>query len=146
MAEFYVSLSNNEIASQIATLLNLNNKLQIRHNAFSIKRGTANYFVEIARTTQGLSQVVGCVGLLKEFPALSKIYHVCTHHDYRKMGIAKKLINLAIQNCESSHVYMTIREDNLPSIKMATSLNFNIVDKKWSRDHVVLTAGRRAIL
>ena len=148
MADFYVSLSNNEIASQIAALLNTHNQLLVSHNAVSIGSGASNYFVEISRTAQGISQVVGCAGLLKEFPTLSKIYHVSVRPDYRNMGIAKKLIGLAIQNCETERVYMTVREGNVPSLKMASSLNFKFVDKMWSRshDHMVILVGRRTRL
>jgi ribosomal protein S18 acetylase RimI-like enzyme len=146
MSDFYISLSDSEIAKQIAMLLNANNNLYVKHDAFSIKSGKTNYFVEVDLVAKGKSQVVACVGLLKEFEHLSKIYHVCTHPNYRRLGLAKKLVNLAVQNCETSHVYMTIREDNVPSINMALSLNFNILDKKWSKDHMILIAGRRVML
>jgi len=148
MAEFYISLSNSEIAAQIATLLNAYNQLYARHNAYTIKSSASNYFIEVGRIGQGANQVIGCIGLLKEFSSLSKIHHIAVHPNFRRLGIARRLINIAIQNCETSHVYMTIREDNLPSLRMASSLGFNFIDKKWSRnhDHMVITAGRRTIL
>ncbi len=148
MADFYISLSNSEIASQIAVLLNTYNQLYVKHDMTTIKGSTSNYFIEVGRTAQELSQVVGCVGLKKEFPTLSKIHHISVHPDFRRLGVAKKLINIAVQNCETSHVYMTIRGDNSPSLRMASSLGFNLIDRKWSRDynHIVIIAGRKTIL
>jgi len=142
MADFYISLSDNEIASQIAALLNANNQLLIKHNAASIKGGSAVYFIEIG----GAAQVIGCAGLAIEQPILSKIFHVCTHPDYRRRGIAKKLVGLALSNCRTDNVYMTIREDNLPSLTMASSLGFQILQRIWSIDHWVIVVGRRGTL
>lgn len=138
MVEFYVSVSRNEMAQQIATLVNNYNKLYKRHTAFSILRDRASYFVEIIG-----NEVIGCVGLSKRHPDLSEIKHVCVSPLHRWKGIAKKLINLAIANCDTDYVYMTINERNLPSLVMAKSLDFILIGKNWHSDHYVITVGRR---
>jgi ribosomal protein S18 acetylase RimI-like enzyme len=148
MAKFYSSLSDDEIATQIAILLNTYNQLTIQHSMLSIKNSAANYFVEISRTANGFSRVVGCVGLLKEGYNLSRIYHVCVHPEYRQLGIAKKLINIAMQRCETSNVYMTIRDNNIPSLRMAGSLGFRYIGRKPSRNnnHMIAIVGRETKL
>ena len=100
--------------------------------------GKTDYFVEF----EG-GKVVGCAGVLKRFPNMSEIRHVCVDTPYRSKGIASKLVNLAIANCGTELVYMTIRDDNVPSLKMASSLGFVFVKKHWSIDHFVITVGRR---
>lgn len=138
MAEFYVSLSQKEMARQIAALINLHNKLYKRHTERTIYRDKADYFVEVVG-----NMIVGCAGLSRRDTNLSEVRHVCVHPDFRQRGIGKKLVNLAIANCKTDYVYMTIREDNIPSLKMAQSLGFVLVKKHWSVDHHVITVGRR---
>ena len=141
MADFYISLSDEEIASQIAALVNANNQLLKTHNAASIRSSPAAYFIEV----RGTAQVVGCAGLTKEYPGVSKIFHVCTHPAYRRQGIARKLVSLAMNNCKTENVYMTIREDNGPSLTMAASLGFQLIQRLWSADHGVMVVGRRLL-
>lgn len=139
MAEFYVSISRKEMALQIAALVNNYNRLYKRHTAASILRDRASYFVE----TIG-NKVIGCVGLSRRYPSLSEIKHICVSPTHRKRGIAKKLVNLAIANCDTEYVYMTIRGDNIPSLMTAKSLNFAVIRKDWYSDHHVITVGRRS--
>lgn len=138
MAEFYVSLSQKEMAYQIAALINTHNKLYKRHTERSICRDNADYFVEIIE-----DRIIGCAGLSQRDTNLCEIKHVCVHPDFRRRGIGKKLVNLAIANCKTDYVYMTIREDNIPSLRMAQSLGFVPVKQHWNVDHHVITVGRR---
>lgn len=139
MANFYVSLSNNSIAKQIATLLNTHNLLYKQHNEYTIQHNAANYFVELNQ-----DEVIGCVASIPEYGGvLGKIFHICVNPKYRRRGIAQKLIRLAMQNCNTDYVYMTIRDDNVASLYMAKKLGFVFVNKYWSKNHYVITVGRR---
>jgi RimJ/RimL family protein N-acetyltransferase len=138
MAEFYVSLSANEMSRQIATMINKYNRWYMNFSAMSIRLSTACYFVEV----EG-DRVVGCASYVPEYENITKVQHVCVLPTHRGRGIAKKLVTLAINNCPTEYVCMTIREDNLPSIRMAESLEFRYVNKHWFRDHMTLTFGRR---
>lgn len=138
MAEFYVSLSVNEMTRQIAAMINSYNRWYASFSAASIELSMARYFVEV----EG-DRVVGCASHTKEDDKLTKIQHVCVLPTHRNKGIARKLVTLAIDNCSTEYVFMTIREDNLPSIRMAESLEFRYVNKHWFRDHMTLTFGRR---
>lgn len=138
MAEFYVSLSNYEIATQIAALINKYNKWYVMFSAQAILIGHARYFVEIES-----NRVVGCASCIQEFGTYTKLQHICVLPTHRRRGIAYKLTELAIANSNTEYVYMTIREDNIWSIRLAESLNFSCARKHWFRDHWTLTFGRR---
>lgn len=138
MARFYVSVSKEEMAMQIAALINSHNKLYRKHSTWSVLHDNANYFVEVIN-----SKVVGCAGTVKRYPTLSEVKHVCVAPEYRRKGIAKRLVELAIVNCETEYVYMTIRDDNIPSLKMAELLGFVPVRQHWNVDHYVITVGRK---
>jgi ribosomal protein S18 acetylase RimI-like enzyme len=139
MAEFYVNISDESISTQIAEMLNRHNRLNIFHNSASILNQPMNYYVELAfpRT------VVACVALQTMYN-YSYIRHVCVLPEYRGMGISKKLLKKVLTNAKRGHIFMSIREDNIPSIKMALSLGFNFVDKTWSNSggHFVVRVGR----
>lgn len=138
MAEFYLSMSNQDVAQQISSMINTYNRWYVSFNPVSIMVSTASYFIEV----EG-NRVVGCASKVKENDLLTKIQHVCVLPTHRNRGIAKKLVNLVISNCSTENVFMTIREDNFPSIRMAQSLGFNLVGRHWFRDHMTLTFGRR---
>lgn len=138
MASFFVSLTNEEIAKQIANLINKYNYLYVKHNGFTIATHTTNYFVEIFG-----NKVVGCTGIIEENANWSIIKHVCVEPKFRKKGIARKLINLSIQNCKTRYIYMTIREDNIASLYMANKLGFTVIKQEWSKDHYLVVVGRK---
>lgn len=138
MANFFVSLTNEEIAGQIAFLINKYNNLYIVHNWFTVNSSTIDYFVEIIG-----NRVIGCAGILKETGNWSLIKHVCVAPEFRNKGIAIKLINTAIQNCKTEYVYMTIRENNLASLNMAKTLGFNTIKREWSKNHYIVAVGRK---
>lgn len=141
MAEFYVSLSNIEIASQIALLINKYNLWNTIYTTDTIYKSPATYFVELAN-----SQVVGCASTLIILPTLSKIQHICVMPEFRHKGIATKLVKLAINTINTEYLYMTIREDNIPSLALANTLHFSYVRKCWFKDHYTLTVGRKTLL
>ena len=140
MAEFYVTLSQQEIAKQVAKLLNIHNKLYRKHTPHSIMQSAADYFVEIVG-----DRVVGCTALLKEFPTMSKSYHTCVLPEYRRRGLGVKLLSTAVNNCTTPYAYGTIREDNIASLKLVSKLGWKYIRKDWNKDHFVITMANRLI-
>jgi len=138
MAKFCVSLSDYYIADQIANLINTYNRLYKLHTTESIMSSNTTYLVEILGT-----EVVGCVGITTESYEISRIHHISVKPEVRKRGIAKKLTCLAITQCQTTNVYMTIRADNYASLALAIELEFIFVNSYWNRDHYVITAARR---
>ena len=137
MVEFYMSLPAEDIAQQVADLLNTHNKLYKVHTADTILRDKAKYFLEISG-----DRVIGCSAIVKEEPTLTKQFHLCVHSDFRRKGIARKLKQTALNNVETQYVYVTIREDNTPSLNLNYSFGFVFVKNIWSKDHNVIMLGR----
>ena len=141
MAEFYVTLSQREIAKQIANLLNRYNRLYTYHTEYSIMSSAANYFVEIAE-----DKVVGCAALLKEYPELSKSYHTSVLPEYRRKGLGAKLLLTSINNCDTPYVYGTIREDNTASLGLVGKLGWKFIRKDWNIDHYIITMANKLLI
>ena len=138
MAHFHISLTNREIAGQIAEMVNLYNLWAMHFPADSIMASPSRYFVEIYG-----NKVVGCAGIIRDYPTLSKIQHICVLPEFRRREIAYKLTNMAIRSCETEYIYMTIREDNTASLSLSRSLGFRMVEKNWFRDHWTFVLSRR---
>jgi len=139
MANFYMTLSAEEISRQIAILLNTHNQLRTQYNANTVMGMRGAYFVDVIG-----GQVIGCSGILRENDQMTRQFHLCVHPDFRRRGIARKLKIAALKNVSTPYVYVTIREDNVASINLNTSVGFALVKKDWARDHYVLTLGRTA--
>jgi ribosomal protein S18 acetylase RimI-like enzyme len=133
MANFYTSLSAQETAGQIATLLNANNKLTVRHTTNSILSSGASYFVDIMA-----GKVVGCDAIIKINELFTRQFHLCVHPEFRRRGIARKLKEAALRNVTTPYVYVTIREDNKASIGLNLKMGFIPVRRTWASDHYVV--------
>lgn len=138
MAEFYTTFTNNEIAKQIADMVNRYNRWYVSFSERNILNGSTRYFVETVH-----NRIVGCAGICKESPSTSKLLHICTLPEYRGMRIAKKLSECAIASTDTEYIYMTIREDNIPSIRLANALRFQYFRKHRFMDHFTLSFGRK---
>lgn len=135
---FYVTLTKEEMAAQVAALLNSYNRLTTKHTMHTIMYAPQDYFIEVYGNI-----VAGCAAILYENNAWSKIKHVSTRMEFRRRGIARKLIQTAMKCCHSENVYMTIRADNNPSLSMAQSLGFVEVKREWIIDHYLIAMGRK---
>lgn len=138
MARFISILSEASIASQIAVLLNKHNRLTRQHNMHTIMASNIDYYVELS----GLA-VVGCVGLVRQGPKLNLIKHLTVDTEYRRRGIAERLLRAATDNCKTEYSYMTVREDNIPCLTLASKFMFVAVTKYWAKDHYVIVLGRK---
>lgn len=137
MTGFYLSLSDDQIANQIAMLLNNYNRLTKLHNNNTIKYNKAKYFIELHGDL-----VIACAGLTQTGLEISKIHHIAVRPEFRKQGLGRKLVTVALNHCVTSHVFMTIRDDNIPSLKLARSLGFSMLNYIWREDHYILIVGR----
>lgn len=140
MANFYMTLSAGEISRQIAKLLNDHNLLRKHHNVNTVMKGKAAYFVDIVG-----GQVIGCSAIYRETNEVTRQFHLCVHPNFRRRGLARKLKLASLAHVSTPYVYVTIREDNIPSINLNTSLGFVLIKKDWVGDHNVLTLGRMMV-
>lgn len=137
MANFYITLPAQEIAQQVATLLNGHNQLKKNHTAHTIMASKADYFVDIVG-----GAVVGCQATLKEADEVTKLFHLCVHPNLRRQGIARKLKEAALQYVTTPYSYVTVREDNIASINLNMSLGFIFIKRNWVGGYNILTLGR----
>ena len=138
MADFYITIPTQNIAIQIANLLNMQNKLYVVHNILTIMNSRAVYFIEV----EG-DKVVGCSALLKEHPTLSKSYHTSVLPSHQRRGLASKLLKTAMENCDTKYIYGTIRQDNVSSLGLVKKLDWQFVRKDWNKDHWVVTMAKK---
>ena len=137
MANFYMTLPAEEIARQVAELLNNHNQLTKRHSIHTLKVDRGAYFVDIVA-----GQVIGCSAIHQENNQITRQFHLCVHPDWRRRGIARKLKLASLSHVSTPYDYVTIRGDNIPSIKLNESVGFVLVKKDWVGDHNILTMGR----
>ena len=117
--QLHLTLSKQDVASQISTLINTYNGWQIKYSSQSILNSNVNYFVELNQNT-----VIGCIGLQRENNLNSKIIHLCVSSLYRKKGIGKKLVITAINNCTTNEINTNIRVTNFNSLYLFYRLGF----------------------
>ena len=138
MAEFCLSLNDHVVANQIANMLNRYNRWATTFSAMSILSLPTKYFVEMHN-----NRVIGCAGIQRDYATTTKIQHICVLPEFRKLGIAKMLVNRSLAEVITEFAYMTIREDNVASLTMAESSGFRYISKHWFRDHWTLTYAKQ---
>lgn len=121
ISKFNVVLSDYQIAYQIALLLNKNNMLNKEYDVNSIIKNQVKYFIEIKD-----NNVIGCIGLLEE-SKLDKILHISVDETERKRGVGYRLLNSVLYSSTKNELYMHVRENNIPSLRLSKKLGFRII-------------------
>lgn len=137
MADFRIIIPANKVARQIASLLNVQNRLRKKHTAQSILASLATYFIE----TEG-DRVIGCSALMAHNVQLSKSFHTSVVSDRMGQGLGSKLLSAAINNCRTPLIFGIIREDNEASLAMVSKLGFKHLARTYVKDHYIITVGR----
>jgi len=135
--KLHLTLSKQEIASQIAILINTYNGWKISYNFQSILNSNINYFVEL---NQNL--VIGCIGLQYENNLNSKIVHLCVHNLYRRKGIGKKLITTVINNCKTNEINTQIRNTNFNSLYLFYRLGFTNKSRFYIGQNLIICVSK----
>lgn len=119
-----------ELAAQVAALLNAHNRLHYKITTNRVLYGKVDYLLELVGDL-----VVGCIGirLVKRSDSI-EICHLCIHEIARKMGMAGRLIQRAIEISPKNRIWCHIREENIPSIKAFTSKGFQLQREKFRHD------------
>lgn len=115
--------SKKDVASQIANLLNHQNKLSRRYTQDMILRKLDNYIYE----TQEDFGVIGCVCVKKVQWYQGEILHLSVHPYMHQQGIGSRLMLKAESRCRDLGLHIaqaTIREDNIPCRKISENLGF----------------------
>ena len=124
------STHQRELAAQVAALLNKHNRLFYRVSIHTILHRKVNYLLELFGDT-----VLGCIGIRYEKRSDTvEICHLCVHEVARGQGLAKKLIQRAVELSPRDRIWCHIREENIPSIKAFVSQGFKIQREKFKHD------------
>ncbi len=130
---FYFTLTHNQIAYQIAALINCHNGLSTKKSTADIQTGRTNYIVE----THG-QWVLGAAGTDRQSYTFTEIKHVVVHPKWRGKGIARHLLERALSIVTTKMVYATVREDNEASLRLFESFGFSRSGDYSAEDHRVV--------
>ncbi len=130
---FYRGMDAQDIACQLADLLNTYNRLAGKRHAIDILSSETDYVVE----THG-KLVIGAVGVRRLSFHVSEIKHLSVRKKWRGKGIGRFLLKRALGMCVTPFAYATIREDNLSSIQLFESVGFSRVGEYDGVGHKVL--------
>ena len=131
-------LIGERVADQTAALLNKNNNLYKKHDRYTINNPTDLYIVYISN-----GNVAGVTCIREEYYQLTRNKHTSVDPTFRRMGIGKKLVTEAMNNCYTKNMYVTIRETNRVSINLYTSLGFTYVKEYDNKGNKIIVFGRR---
>ena len=130
---FYFPISHQEIAKQVAALINSYNSLAMVRTSQGILDGKVNYVVE----THG-KYVIGVAGIEKVSYQLSELKHMVVHRDWRGKGLGSFVAKRALQICETPSVYATVRTTNKASIRTLEKLEFLRAHEFSADDHTLV--------
>lgn len=130
---FYFTLTHQQIAYQVAALINCHNGLSQRKSVADVQTGRTDYVVE----THG-QWVLGAIGLDRQSYTFTEIKHLVVHTEWRGKGVAKLLLKRALAIVSTKMVYATVREDNEASLKLFESFGFRRSGDYSAIDHRVV--------
>jgi GNAT superfamily N-acetyltransferase len=139
MSKFLLTSTNNDIAAQIASLLNLGGQLFFNQTRWSVIGNSIIYVVEMS-----YDQVAGVIGLEVCTPQVTEMKHLCVHPDHRRKGLGLKLLKKGIEYATTPLVYGAIRSDNATNLRNNFRVGLKPIAKHRGRGcHIIIFAGRR---
>jgi len=138
MSKFSLTISANDIASQIAELINNGKQVWYHLTAFSILNGPVKFLIEIDK-----DKVIGVIGLDKKNNYVTELKYLCIHPDYRRCGLGKKMLYLGAKSAPTKFVYGTVRSDNHTNIRNNFRCGMKPVGKYRGRGCSIIIFARR---
>lgn len=112
MNKFSLTLNANDIAGQIAELVNGGKQVWYHLTAFSILNSPVKFLIEIDK-----DKVIGVIGLEQKSNFVTELKYLCIHPDYRRCGLGKKMLYIGAKSAPTKFVYGTVRSDNHSNIR-----------------------------
>lgn len=116
---FLRSISDKDIADQLANLLNRHNQLGSQKSPNILLSSQSKYVVE----THG-KILIGACALERQSYNFTEIKHLVVDPQWRGKGVGKFLVKRCLQLVDTPMVYATVRETNEVSISLFESLGF----------------------
>lgn len=137
MSKFMLTLNANDIAEQIAGLLNGSHQLWYRQNNFTVARNNVRYIIELVG-----KKVVGVIGM-EQFGNVTELKHLCVDPNYRGRGLGKKLLSKGIEFAPTDMVFGQVRSDNYVNIRNNLRLGMIPIGKKKKNGYSIIIFSRR---
>jgi len=138
MSKFLLTIDAQNIAGQIAKLLNSGGQLWAYMHPLGISTNGVQYIIELDGGT-----VAGVVGLERQTPQVTEMKHLCVHPDYRRRGLGKKLLEKGLKATKTEFVYGAVRSDNHTNIRNNLRIGMLPIGKKRGRGcHIIIFARR----
>jgi len=112
MNKFILSLTKNDVAAQIAHLLNIGDQFYYTILPHYILSSDITYIIEMDR-----NKVIGTIGVQKKNGYVTELKHLAVHPDYRSQGIGKRLLKKGIDFAPTKYVYGLVRSTNTINIR-----------------------------
>ena len=110
-------------ASQVAKLINKNNSLRITYNKNKILGNDVRYtYLHVPK-----DGIIAVVGVEHHGYLYTEIKHVSVASNYRRKGLARRLVNVVMSKVTTPFIFATIREGNTASFDLFKSLGFKSV-------------------
>jgi ribosomal protein S18 acetylase RimI-like enzyme len=138
MSKFILTLDTNNLAGQIAGLINAGGQLKFLASRNSILCNSTRYLIELHK-----DKVIGTIGLEKCNQFVTEMKHLCVHPEYRRQGLGKKLLERGVQSSLTEIVFGTVRSDNAVNIRNNLRINMIPIGKRTKRTYSIIIFARR---
>lgn len=138
MNKFNLTIDTNNLADQIAKLVNLGGQIRYRLAPRSILSGNVKYILEMDG-----EKVIGIIGLEQKNDKVTEMKFLCVHPGYRKRGLGKKLLEVGIRNASTEYIYGTVRSDNVTNVRNNFRIGMKAIGKYPGRGCNIIVFARR---
>jgi len=139
MTKFLLTIDAQNIAGQIAKLLNSGGQLWAYMHPMGILTNSVQYIIELDGGV-----IAGVVGLEQQRPNVTEMKHLCVHPDHRRRGLGRKLLEMGLRAAKTEFVYGAVRNDNHTNIRNNLRIGMVPIGKKRGRGCHVIIFARRA--
>jgi len=136
LSKFLLTLSPQNLAGQIASLINAGGQLRLNLAVHHILRSQTEYIVELDG-----QKVIGVIGVHKVSPQATELRHLCVRPEYRGRGLGRKLLEKGIENTKTEIVYGLVRRDN--KVNMRNNLRVGMIPVAKVQNRLIVFARRR---
>jgi len=138
MNKFNLTVDTNNLADQIAALINSGQQLRYYLTRQSILNGRIQYIIEMDR-----EKVIGAMALEQQNAKVTEMKFLCVHPNYRRQGLGRKLLETGVKNATTEFVYGAVRSDNEVNIRNNLRIGMRPVGKYRGRGCYIIVFARR---
>lgn len=138
MSKFVLTIDANDLAGQVASLINAGGQLKFLMSRGSILNNNIRYLVELHK-----DKLIGTIGLEKCNPYTTEMKHLCVHPEYRRQGLGRRLLERGVQASLTEIVFGTVRSDNAVNIRNNLRIGMIPIGKRTKRTYSIIIFARR---